>query len=104
MNCFVTRLFFFFFCEQHLCSVTVCQYNTRIMLSIRCAQLLFTVWAFQCSAAQKPQTLLAVKEVNKQITIKSLPYSTKPEEIIIGKAKYIDGINSTGQVIFLLLN
>lgn len=66
------------------------------MLSIRCAQLLFTLWAFQCSTAQKSQTLLAVKDVNNQITIKSLPYSAKPEDIIIGKAKYTDGINSTG--------
>jgi hypothetical protein len=69
------------------------------MLSICCIKLLLTVWAFQYSTASKSQTLLLVKEINNQITIKSLPYYAKPEEIIIGKAKYIDGINSTGQVL-----
>lgn len=67
------------------------------MLSIRCILLsLLSVWALQCSAAQKNQTLLAVKRDNNRITIQPKLYIVKPKEIIIGKAKFIDRINNTG--------
>jgi len=69
------------------------------MLSIRCILLsLLSVWALQCSAAQKNQTLLAVKRDNNRITIQPKLYIVKPKEIIIGKAKFIDRINNTGYV------
>jgi len=69
------------------------------MLSIRCIFLsLLSVWALQCSAIQKNQTLLAVKRDDNRITVQPKLYIVKPKEIIIGKAKYIDRINSTGYV------
>lgn len=69
------------------------------MLSIRCILLsLLSVWALQCSALIKNQTLVAVKKDNNRITIQPKLYIVKPKEIIIAKAKYVDRINSTGYV------
>lgn len=66
--------------------------------------LLFTLWVVQCSAALKNQTLLAVKKANNRITVKPKHYTLKPEEIIIGRGKYIDSTNRTGYVTLFYKN
>lgn len=68
------------------------------MLSLKCVLLLYTVWVFQCSASLKNRTILVVKKNNNEIVLQPKLYVAKPNEIIIGRGKYTDQINSTGYV------
>ncbi|VVC38023.1 Phospholipase B-like [Cinara cedri] len=58
--------------------------------------LLFTFWRFQCLTIPKNQTILAVKTTKNRFTLQHKNYTVKHKEILIGKAKFIDNINSTG--------
>lgn len=70
------------------------------MWSKRFILLLLTICAFQYSSALKNQTLVAVRKINNRIILQPKLYTVKPNEIIIGRAKYIASINKTGYVAY----